>query len=329
MKPAFRKATLAFLVLFSLSLLAGCGSDDSNESSSEGGGLPKEIVIGAAIAKTGILAPYDASVAAVEQLVDETNAKGGIEGHKLRMVQADTRSDPQQAVVAAEQVIEEGADVMLVTCEALTGDAEAAVAEEHDMLNFTLCENEPGFGPPTGSHLSFSANPSLLSEASAGATFLHEKGIERPFLFRDIAYVYGKAYCSAFQQTWEHLGGTVAGSVDFKNDRRVGRQPGQRAEELRRRCGNHVLATRQAAPPRSSRFARRASTSRSSAPSAFDGTFWLKGISNTEDIYATSNGSIYDPPNQATTKLFENLEARRHRNRRLHQSSWPPTRRGS
>ncbi len=43
-------------------------------------------------------------------------------------------------------------------------------------------------------------------------------------------------------------------------------------------------------------------------PSAFDGTFWLKGIPNTKDIYVTSNGSAYDPPNKATAKLFESLK---------------------
>ena len=49
-KPLF--ASLAFALL----VLAGCGSSgDSTESSSAG--LPKEIVIGAAIAKTGYLAP--------------------------------------------------------------------------------------------------------------------------------------------------------------------------------------------------------------------------------------------------------------------------------
>jgi branched-chain amino acid transport system substrate-binding protein len=42
-------------------------------------------------------------------------------------------------------------------------------------------------------------------------------------------------------------------------------------------------------------------------PSSFDGTFWLKGIPNTDDIYATSNGSIYDPPNAATAKLLESF----------------------
>jgi hypothetical protein len=150
-----------------LIMLAGCGGSGEADETSRSG-LPQEIVIGAAIAKTGILAPYDSSIAAVEQLIDETNAQGGIEGHRLRLTQADTRSDPQQAVVAAQQVVEEGADVLLVTCDVSAAVASAGVAEENNELNFTLCENAPGFGPPYTSRLSFSANPSLLGEASAG-----------------------------------------------------------------------------------------------------------------------------------------------------------------
>jgi branched-chain amino acid transport system substrate-binding protein len=283
------------------SFMAGCGGTGSSTSASTG--LPKEIVIGAAIAKTGVFAPYDASVAAIEQLVKQTNANGGIRGHKLRIVQADTHSEPQQAVVAAQEVIEKGADVVLSTCEALTADAEAAVAEEHGELNFTLCENAPGFGPPTTGRLAFSANPSLLSEASAGASFLRGKGVRHPFLFRDTSIIYGKADCSAFQQTWEHLGGTVAGSADFQNeDESVASQISQ----LRSSGADAVVMC--SYPPGGAAAIKQIRAAGIDVPilgpSSFDGTFWLKGIPDTDEIYATSNGSIYDPPNPATAKLL-------------------------
>lgn len=299
------KPSLALLA-FALTLLAGCGSGDGS-TQPPSAGLPKEIVIGAAIAKSGILAPYDESIAADEQLIDETNAKGGIDGHRLRLVQSDTRSDPQQAVVAAQQVVEKGAQILLFTCEALTASAEAVVAEEHDLLNFTLCENAPGFGPPTTSRLSFSANPSLLSEASAGATFLHERGIKRPFLFRDTAYLYGKADCSAFQQAWEHLGGTIDGSVDIKiTDELFDAQVSQ----LKESDADAVIMC--SSPPGGAAAIKQIRAAGIDipilGPSGFDGTFWVKGISNTEDIYFTSNGSIYDPPDPATAKLLEKLD---------------------
>src|SRR4029077_1639690 len=90
--------------VFAAALLSGCGnSGNSQDTASKG--LPKEIVIGAAIAKTGVYSPYDASIAAAELLIDETNAKGGINGHRLKLVEADTRSDPQHAVVAAQEIV--------------------------------------------------------------------------------------------------------------------------------------------------------------------------------------------------------------------------------
>ncbi len=299
--------TLAIgLLALAPALFAGCSSSGGSTSPSSAG-LPKEIVIGAAIAKTGYMAPYDISIAAVEQLVDETNAKGGIDGHKLRVIQADTRSDPQQAAVAAQKVVEEGADVLLFTGESLTAAAGAPVAEENDKLNFTLSANEPGFGPPTTGRLSFSANPSLLTEASAGASFLRDKGIKHPFLFRDTSIIYGKADCSAFQQTWEHLGGTIAGSTDFQNeDESIASQ----VSELKGSEADAVVMC--SYPPGGAAAIKQIRAAGIDipilGPSAFDGTFWLKGISDTNDIYATSNGSAYDPPDPATAKLLERFK---------------------
>ncbi len=303
--PATARA-VSLLLIFAPALLAGCGRGDDSTASS-GSALPKEIVIGAAIAKTGYLAPYDANIAAVEQLVDEKNANGGIDGRKVRVVQADNRSDPQLAAVAAQKVIEEGADVLLLSCEALTASAAAPVAEENGALNFTMCASEPGFGPPTTGRLSFGANPSLASEASARANFLYEKGIERPFLFRDTSIIFSKADCLAFQQTWEALGGTIAGSADFKNgDESVATQ----VNELKGSDADAV--TMCSYPPGGAAAIKQIRAAGIDVPiaasSAFDGTFWLKGISNTDGIYTSLNGSAYDPANEATTKLFRKLE---------------------
>lgn len=285
--------------------LAGCGgSEDAAEAPTKG--LPKEIVIGAALAKTGYMAPYDSTFAAVEQLIAETNAKGGIDGHKIRVVHADSRSDPQQAVLAVQKVIEEGADVLVFSGEALNAAAGAPLAEEHGELNMSNA-NEPGFGPPTTGRLSFSSFPSLLSEASAGASFLHDRGIKHPFLFRDTAIIYGRAYCSGVQQTWEHLGGTIAGSADFENgDESVAGQ----VSELRGSDADAVVMC--SYPPGGASAIKQIRAAGIDVPilgpAGFDGTFWLKGIPSTKDIFATSNGSAYDPPNAETAKLFKKLE---------------------
>ena len=263
-------------------------------------------MIGAALAKTGYMAPYDSTFAAVEQLIEETNAKGGIDGHKIRVVHADTRSEPQQDVVAVQKLIEEGADVLVLSGEALNADAAAPLAEEHDMLNISNA-NEPGFGPPTTGRLSFSSYPSLLTEASAGAQFLWDRGVGHPFLFRDTSIIYGRAYCSGFQQTWEHLGGTIAGSADFENsDESVASQ----VSELRSSDADGVVMC--SYPPGGASAIKQIRSAGIEVPiigpGGFDGVFWIKGIPSTKEIFATSNGSSYDPPNAETAKLFEKLK---------------------
>jgi branched-chain amino acid transport system substrate-binding protein len=294
------------LVSAAILALAGCGSGDPAGSTSSHG-LPKPITLGAAIAKSGYLAPYDASISAIEQLADETNAKGGVDGSKLKVIQVDNRSDPQQAPIAAQQAIEKGADVLLLSSESLTAAAAAPVAEENDELNFSLSANEPGYGPPTTGQLSFSAYPSVLSEASADATFLHEKGIKRPFLFRDTAIIYGKAYCAGFQEAWEHLGGSISGSVDFKNeDESIASQ----VDQLKKSNADAVVMC--SYPPGGAAAVKQVRDSGIDLPimgtGSFDGTYWLKGISDTKEIYLALNGSSYDPPNETTAKLFEKLK---------------------
>ncbi len=307
MKSVLDKLVLASFVL-ALVLLAGCGSNGGSSQSSTSTGLPKEIVIGAAIAKTGYLVPYDANIAAIEQLVDETNAKGGIDGHKIRIVSADNRSEAQQAPVATQKVIEDGADVLLFSCEALVAAAGAPIAEAHNELNFTLCSSEPGYGPPYTGRLSFSANRSLISEASSRATFLFDKGIKHPFLLRDTSIILGKVDQFGFQRTWEHLGGgKIAGTADFKNsDPSIANQ----ITQIKNSDADAINIS--SYPPGGASAIKQIRAAGINlpitAPSAFDGTFWLKGVPDTKNIYVTLNGSAYDPTTKATARLFTKLK---------------------
>jgi branched-chain amino acid transport system substrate-binding protein len=299
------RSPLTIALTLSLVLLAGCGSGGASHTSA--GGLPKEIVIGAAIAKSGYLVPYDANIAAVEQLVKETNARGGIDGSKIRVVSVDNHSELQQQLVAVQKVIEDDADVLLFSCEIPIAAAGAPIAEEHDMLNFTLCGSEPGYGPPYTGRLSFSANRSLISEAATRATFLWQRGIRHPFELRDTSILLGRIDQFGFQGTWEHLGGELAGEADFKNeDLSIASQ----LAEIKRSGADAINIS--SYPPGGASAIKQIRAADIDLPitvtSAFDGTFWLKGVPDTKNVYATLNGSAYDPANTQTAKLFERLK---------------------
>jgi branched-chain amino acid transport system substrate-binding protein len=301
-----RPAAIFAAFPLTLALLAGCGASNDSTGASASAGLPKEIVIGAAIGKTGYMAPYDASIAALEQLVEETNKSGGIDGHKIKVIDADTRSEPQHAVVAVQQLVEEGADILFFSGEGSTAAASSRVSEENDRLGFAVV-NEPDFGPPATGHLSFSSNPSVLAEAGAMASFARSRGTEKPFLFRDTELVFGKAYCDGFQQSWEKLGGEIAGSADFKNsDESVAAQVG----ELKSADADAVVMC--SYPPGGAAAIKQIRAAGIDLPvygsGAFDGTSWLAGIPNTGEIFFTSNGSAYDPPDRKIAELISHFK---------------------
>ena len=287
-------------------MLAGCGS--SEDSTQAAKGLPSEIIIGAAIAKTGVIAPYDANIEAIKQLVDETNAAGGIDDHKIRIVEADNRSDAQQAGIATQKVIEEGADVVLTSCEGVIAAASAVVAEEHDKLNVTLCASEPNYGPPWTGRLAFSANRSLVSEGSTRAQFAFEKGFKHPFLLSDNEYMLGPVDTLGFRETWERIGDSeLAGIAEFKNsDESIASQ----ISEIRNSDADMINIS--SFPPGGAAAIKQIRAAEIDLPitagSAFDGVFWLKAVPDTRNLYVTLNGSSYDPTSPLTAKLFKTLE---------------------
>ena len=80
-------------------MLAGCGGD----SAKSGGDTVK---IGAIAEMTGANASYGTSMMRGFKLaVKEINAAGGINGKKLQLVEADTKSEPAEAANAMSKLI--------------------------------------------------------------------------------------------------------------------------------------------------------------------------------------------------------------------------------
>ena len=99
------------------------------------------LIIGAAIAQSGVIAPYDDGPAkAMEVAIEQINAKGGLLGKQIKIIYADTKSDIAYGATAAQDVIDKGAQMVVVTCDYDYGSAAASVAdsEEFDRL-FDLC----------------------------------------------------------------------------------------------------------------------------------------------------------------------------------------------
>ena len=78
---------------------------------------PEPIVIGAALAQTGPASSLaDGEVKAINLFVKETNAKGGINGHPLKVTILDTATDPQKAVLNVRKFISETKAAAVLCC---------------------------------------------------------------------------------------------------------------------------------------------------------------------------------------------------------------------
>ena len=79
---------------------AACGTSEGGSSaggtSTVADGEP--IVVGQALAKTGWMKPYDAALATGARIkAEEINAAGGVKGHQITFVSADTRTDARRS----------------------------------------------------------------------------------------------------------------------------------------------------------------------------------------------------------------------------------------
>ena len=94
--------------------------------------------------------------AAIQVAVDDFNKKGGILGHKVELVWADTKSNPTQAGNAATEVLEKGAKFLLASCDFDQGGAAAVVAQKRGVLVMSVCSGSPKWGPIGVGELAFS-----------------------------------------------------------------------------------------------------------------------------------------------------------------------------
>jgi ABC-type branched-subunit amino acid transport system substrate-binding protein len=103
-RPRAPRILVGTALTTSLALLAACSSASSGSAGSPG--LSGSITFGVLHPFTGAYASVgEASLQGVTVAASEINANGGILGHKLEIVHADTLGDPVDAVPAAEHMI--------------------------------------------------------------------------------------------------------------------------------------------------------------------------------------------------------------------------------
>ncbi|MBA2358844.1 MAG: ABC transporter substrate-binding protein [Actinobacteria bacterium] len=182
-------------------------------ATSAGDTATKPIVIGWAGDLTKNMAPFDGPGYAAAQIkVKEINAKGGVKGRPLQLKFINTQLDPAKTKQAAADLIQGGADVLMVTCD--VDFATPAIQEglNAGKLTVSACIGTDQMGPKrfgSKGKLAFSFGNAAQDEGAAMAEYAIGRGWKTAIVVKDNLLVYFKNANDAFAKRFTEKGGKV------------------------------------------------------------------------------------------------------------------------
>jgi len=216
---------LALVLAFGLAV-AACGGDDDDdggepaadtataEDDGETTASGEPIVIGAAVDLTNQMAPFDGpAVTAAQIQVDAINAAGGVDGRPLELRVVDHQLDPERTKSAAIELIDGGAEVLLVTCDVDYATPAVQEAITRDILAVSPCIGTDQMGPERfgeAGKLAFSIGNVAQDEGAAMAEYAIDQGWMTAATVTDNVIVYFQDVVKAFAARYTELGGEIA-----------------------------------------------------------------------------------------------------------------------
>jgi branched-chain amino acid transport system substrate-binding protein len=213
---------LALVLAFGLAV-AACGGDDDDDggeaaadtaTAEEGEATGEPIVIGAAVDLTSQMAPFDGpAVTAAQIQVDAINEAGGVDGRQLELRVVDHQLDPERTKSAAIELIDDGAEVLLVTCDVDFATPAVQEAITRGILAVAPCIGTDQMGPERfgeAGNLAFSIGNVAQDEGAAMAEYAIDQGWMTAATVTDNVIVYFQDVVKAFASRYVELGGEIA-----------------------------------------------------------------------------------------------------------------------
>jgi len=310
-----RRSLMSFAAVLAVGtvVLAGCSSSSSSSESSSAAAdtasaaAPESaapatgdpLVLGIVQAGSGFMGPIDTPARnALMQEIEKVNAAGGVNGQPIEVKFIDTESKLDQYAADAQQVIDQGANVLIVTCDYDVSSPAALVAEAKNVLNIAPCVGDPIYGPKGGLKIGFSAGDGTPGEASIMAEFAYGKGWKNAVLLKDNSIKYTQNQCAIVDKAFTALGGKVIQTYEYTQGDSVKETVSKIAAgpkpDVIFNCGYN---------PGGGAVAKEIRDGGLKQPivSGFgmDGDFWVGAIPNLKDYYvvtyASKNGDDPDP----------------------------------
>ena len=312
-----RLMTVAAVVGAGALVLSACSSTSSSTeasapasaAASAASGDP--LVLGIVQAGSGFMGPIDTPARNALLLeVEKVNAAGGVNGQPIQVNFIDTETKFEAYAPNAQKVIDEGANVLIVTCDYDVSSPAALVAEAANVLNIAPCIGDPIYGPAGGLKLGFSMGDGVPGEASVMAEFSNKKGWKTAVLMKDTSIKYTQNQCAVFEKRFTELGGKVLKTYEYVQGDSVKETVSKSASGTKPdvivNCGYN---------PGGGQVAKEIRDGGLATPiiSGFgmDGDFWVGGIPNLSDYYVvTYNAKNGDDANADVNAAAAEYEAK-------------------
>ena len=299
-----RKTVGGFLAAGALALAAGTAPAQADDD---------PITIGAAIALSGFIQPYDQDPSRAAQIaIDELNAKGGVLGRQLKMITADTKSDIAQGAVAGMEVLDEGADIVIVTGDYDFGGGAARAANARGTLAIAPFAADPKFGVQGIGPYAFTFSTASLTVGTVLAEFAWDQGWKTAYTLTQNTIQYDQSVTASFRKRFAEPGGELVGEDSFAIDDASIAAQITRVKSLDKAPDVMLLSTFTPAGPTALRQIRAAGLEMPVLSGEdMDGDYWLESVPDLSNYYVAAMASIYgDDPRSDVQALLEEFKKR-------------------
>lgn len=274
----------------------------------------KPIIIGAAIAQTGVIAPYDTDPArAAEMAIKKINAEGGVLGRPLKMIYSDTKSDIAQGGVAAQDVLDQGAEIVIVTGDFDFGGAAARAANAQGKIAIAPFAADPKFGVEGIGPYAFTFSTASNTVGTVLAEFATSKGWKHAYALTQTNIQYDLSVSKTFQERFKELNGdaSLVGTDTFSMDDASLATNITRIKALNPQPDVILLSSFTPAGPGAIRQLRTAGiTVPILSGEDMDGDYWLQSVPNLSNFYYAAMGSIFgDDPRPEVNTFISDFKA--------------------
>jgi branched-chain amino acid transport system substrate-binding protein len=246
----------------------------------------------------------------LEMAVDDINAQGGVDGHPLKVIEGDMKTDTSLAGQVALELIDKGAQILMISCDYDNGAPSANAAATRKVVAISSCGGSTKFDSGGAGPYGFSMAFSGAEQGYAAAEFAFNKmGWKTAYMLTDQSIDYHKKTSAGFEERFVQLAGndSILGKDTFMNDDPSIAAQITRIEALKEKPDVILMDTHAPGGAGAIRQLRAAGINTPLlAFEGLDGDFWLNAVPNLSDLYTFNYASIWgDDPRPEVVSLME------------------------